>query len=86
MYTQKSSKVRVKKDTIGDCGLKALYEVYNTMTTEQFRSYCIDVIERSTGKRNTKDKFIREIDSSQYKDLMVKKVTNYLLAGQGLGV
>jgi hypothetical protein len=47
---------------------------------------CTELIEASTGKRETKDLFIREIGKANSKDMMLKKVTNYLLAGQGLGV
>lgn len=86
MQTQSSSKARVKNDTVGDDGLKRLYEAYGYMGIEQFREFCTVTIESSSGKRETKDKFIREIDNAFSKDTMVRKVTNYLLAGQGLGV
>ena len=56
------------------------------METSNFRILCKAMIEKSTGKRETKDTFIRLLDSAVSKDVMVKKVTNYLLAGQGLGV
>lgn len=86
MHTQYSSKARVKKDTVGDDGLKFLFEQYATQPIESFRELCKETIEESTGKRETKDLFIREIEKTNTKDKMLKKVTNYLLAGQGLGV
>ena len=86
MHTQSSSKARVKNDTVGNDGLKQLYESYSNLSKEDFRVFCKDTIEKSTGKRETKDKFIRELDRALSKDVMVQKVTNYLLAGQGLGV
>ncbi len=86
MQTQSSSKSRVKKDTIGNDGLRELYSAYGVMETSNFRILCKAMIEKSTGKRETKDTFIRLLDSAVSKDVMVKKVTNYLLAGQGLGV
>ena len=86
MQTQSSSKSRVKVDTIGNDGLKELYAAYGVMETSNFRILCKSMIEKSTGKRETKDTFIRLLDSAVSKDVMVKKVTNYLLAGQGLGV
>lgn len=86
MHTQSSSKARVKNDTVGNDGLKALYEAYGTMDKELFRSFCKETIESSTGKRSTKDTFIAELNKASSKDVMVQKVTNYILAGQGLGV
>lgn len=84
--TQTSSRPRVKNDTVGTEGMKFLFEQYSTSTFEAFREMCKDTIEESTGKRATKDKFLFEIDRATSKDTMLKKVTNYLLAGQGLGV
>lgn len=86
MHTQTNSKVRVKKDTIGDDGMRFLYEKYATESLDSFRLLCKEAIERSTGKRETKDKFIRELEKATSNLTMLKKVTNYFLAGQGLGV
>lgn len=86
MQTQSSSRVRVKNDTVGSDGLKELYVAYGVMETSNFRILCKSMIEKSTGKRETKDTFIRILEGAASKDVMVKKVTNYLLAGQGLGV
>lgn len=84
--TQTSSRPRIKHDSIGEDGMKLLFEQYQTATFESFRILCKSAIEESTGKRATKDKFLFEIDRATSKDTMLKKVTNYLLAGQGLGV
>lgn len=84
--TQSSSQARVKVDTVGDDGMKALFAAYSTETLESFRSMCNETIEQSAGKRTTKDKFHVEINRATSKDMMLRKVTNYLLAGQGLGV
>lgn len=84
--TQTNSRARVKQDTIGDDGMKQLFQDYTVQPLEQFRNTCKQVIEKSTGKRTTKDTFIVELDKARNKDIMLKKVTNYLLAGQGLGV
>lgn len=86
MQTQSNSRQRVKHDTIGKDGMKALFQRYETSDKENFRLYCKDVIEESTGRRETKDKFYQELDKAPSKDVMLQKVTNYLLAGQGLGV
>lgn len=84
--TQSSSKPRVKVDTVGDQGLTSLFEAFNSKPIEEFRTYCQGIIEQSAGKRATKDKFISVINSSRSKNDMLTKVTNYLMAGQGLGV
>ena len=86
MQTQYSSKARVKKDTVGSEGLTFIFEQYSIQPIDLFRVQCAELIEASTGKRETKDLFIREIGKANSKDMMLKKVTNYLLAGQGLGV
>jgi len=84
--TQSNSRARVKKDSIGADGMKLVFENYSLQDIETFRTSCKEVIERSAGKRSTKDTFIAELDKARSKDFMLKKVTNYLLAGQGLGV
>lgn len=84
--TQSSSKPRVKNDMIGNNGIKALYRSYEIMHKEEFRTFCKRVIEDSTGKRATKDSLIVALDRAPSKDRMVQSVTNYFLAGQGLGV
>lgn len=86
MQTQSSSKARVKRDTIGTEGLKDVYNAFQIMNRDDFCTFCKETIERSAGKRETKDKFIRDLDVSKSKNVMVQMVTNYLLAGQGLGV
>jgi hypothetical protein len=84
--TQTNSRARVKKDTVGEDGMKFLFSQYQTATLDGFRIICKGLIEESSGKRSTKDKFINEIERATSKDTMVTKVTNYLMAGQGLGV
>lgn len=84
--TQTNSRARVKNDTVGEDGMKFLFSQYQTATLEGFRIICKNLIEESSGKRTTKDKFINELERATSKDYMVKKVTNYLMAGQGLGV
>lgn len=84
--TQTSSKPRVKHDKFGEEGLTALFEAYQELIIGDFRNYCTEVIEGSAGKRATKDKFINLILKSPSKNDMLTKTTNYLMAGQGLGV
>lgn len=84
--TQTNSRARVKHDTVGTDGMKQLFADYSVQGIDEFRQTCKQVIESSTGKRTTKDTFLVELDKARSKDFMLKKVTNYLLAGQGLGV
>jgi len=86
VQTQSNSRQRVKHNSVGTDGLKQLFQDYSSQALEEFRATCKLVIETSTGKRATKDTFLVEIDKARSKDVMLKKVTNYLLAGQGLGV
>jgi hypothetical protein len=86
MQTQKSSKPRIKNDTVGDDGLKLLFSEFEKQTLVGFKVLCTSMIEQSSGKRDTKEKFIREIEKATSKQVMLTKVTNYFLAGQGLGV
>lgn len=84
--TQTSSKPRVKNDQLGDERLKLLFAAFQSHNLEEFRNFCQVTIEESSGKRATKDKFITLIKTAPSKNDMLTKVSNYLMAGQGLGV
>lgn len=84
--TQKNSKQRCKVDTVGNDSIKDMFEAYNHETLEAFRSRCVSMIEQSSGRKEIKLTFISMIMKATSKDFMVAKVTNYVLAGQGLGV
>lgn len=86
MNTQSSSKPRLKKDTIGNDGLMKLYEAHSYMGIEQFREYCIEMVQSGGGNKPTKDAIISSIENAVNKDFMLKKVNNFALAGMGLGV
>ncbi len=84
--TQKNSRQRCKVDTIGSDGMEKLFEAYRNEDINTFRNTCIGMIQRSSGKAETKDSFTDILLKATSKDQMVTKVSNYLLAGQGLGV
>ena len=86
MVTQTNSRARVKNDAVGDEGLKFLFSEYSESSLEGFRATCQHLIEKSSGKLVTKEKFYRELVKANSKSIMLSKVTNYLMAGQGLGV
>jgi len=84
--TQSNSKQRCKVDTIGTVGLELLFEEYNDIPLEAFRILCIHMIADSSGKKETKDRFVSLIEKASSKEKMLTTTTNYILAGQGLGV
>lgn len=84
--TQSSSKARLKKDTIGKEGLLKLYEAYGYMGIEQFREYCIELVQSGGGNQPTKDAIITDIENALNKDRMLTKTNNFVFAGQGFGV
>lgn len=84
--TQTNSRQRCKADLVGSEGLKSLFKLYESQGLLDFKLSCTSLIENSSGKRLTKDKFISEIDMAVTKDRCLKTTTNYVLAGQGLGV
>ena len=86
LKTQSSSKARLKKDTIGEEGLTRLYEAHSYMGIEQFREYCINLVQSGGGNQPTKDAIIAEIKNAVNKDRMLTKANNFIFAGQGFGV
>lgn len=84
--TQSSSKARLKKDTIGEEGLLSLYHYYSNSTPDQFRNYCITLVESGGGNKPTKDSIINELTNTTNKDRMLKKTNDFCFAGMGLGV
>lgn len=84
--TQTSSKQRCKVDTIGSNGLETLFSDFENRTPESFRTLCIEFVNQSSGKKDTKYKFINLLEGTTSKDKMLTLTTNYILAGQGLGV
>lgn len=84
--TQTNSRQRCKVDLVGENGLKNLFALYQTQGMLDFKVTCMSLVEESSGKRHTKDKFIGELDKALSKDKCLKITTNYILAGQGLGV
>lgn len=84
--TQSNSRARLKNDTIGDDGLRKLYDAYANMDVESFRSYCVALVESGGGNKPTKDGIISGINSTNNKDRMLKKANDFCFAGMGLGV
>lgn len=86
MNTQSSSRARLKNDTIGDEGLKRLYEAYELLDAEAFRNYCIAVVKSGGGNEPTKQAIIQDLQMTGIKARMLTKTNNFIFAGQGFGV
>lgn len=84
--TQTSSKPRVKEDGIGEEVMRKLYESYELTGLDDFRLLCKDAVNLSNGKASTKETFYNELDRAKSKAVMLTKITNYFLAGEGKGV
>ncbi len=77
---------KVKNDTIGDDPMRELYACYESADTEMFRTMCLNIIEMSSGKLDTKLKFANSINATKSKQQMLFTTSNYFLAGQGFSV
>ena len=84
--TQTNSRPRVKEDGIGDGAMSQLFILFPVASVEMFREQCISLIEQSNGKDSTKLRFKDELNRTPSKTIMMQKVTNYFLAGEGKGV
>ena len=78
--------VTVKKVKTDRIDIQAVYASYSSMGTDAFKAYCMDVIEGSSGKKETKMKFRSALMLIKSKDRMLKIVNDYYLAGNGLKV
>ena len=86
LKTQSSSKSRLKNDTIGDEGLRNLYDNYGKLNAEAFRIYCIQLVKSGGGNEPTKQAIIQDLQMTGNKDRMLQKTNNFIFAGQGFGV
>jgi len=73
----------VKTDRID---ISSFYDRYAKEDVVAFKQTCIEAIEQSSGKKETKMRFVNEVRRLSSKDRMLSVVTNYWLAGQGLKV
>jgi hypothetical protein len=85
--TQSSSKPRLKNDTLGEDSLQNLYGVYqSSLPLEQFKQVCEEIVQSGGGKQARKTEIILAIHSTTSRDVALKKVQDFILAGLGLGV
>lgn len=79
-------KIAESLDTVGNEGMRKLYEAYSTMTITEFRNYCDEIILNSRSPKSKKLTFKRQLHNMANKDKMVKFITNFVLAGEGMSV
>lgn len=79
-------KVAESIDTVGDDGMRKLYDAYGSMTIGQFRDFCDELIANSRSPKSKKLTFKRQLHNMSNKDKMVKFMTNFVLAGEGMSV
>lgn len=53
------------------------------ITLEDFKTFCVDVINQGVSSRVKKDTFIRDVQKANRKDLAAWPVYSYILAGEG---
>ena len=77
----------IKVDKFGDSMFAELYKNYAVMPLDQFRDYCITLIQNHTvSAKAKKDAFVRSLQADRNKDKMVKRVSDIMMAGEGLAV
>ena len=79
-------KINEKSDTVGNNGMKKLYEAYESMNTGDFRNHCVELVKNSRSNKHKKLSFIRELSRMSTKDKMVQFMTNMVLSGEGMSV
>jgi hypothetical protein len=81
--TMEVSVRKVQNDRID---IQDIYTRFAAESTDTFRMSCKAVIEGSSGKKETKLRFLRALDETKSKDRMLKIVNDFYLAGHGLKV
>lgn len=81
--TMEVSVRKVQNDRID---IQDIYSRFAAESTDTFRMSCKAVIEGSSGKKETKLRFLRALDETKSKDRMLKIVNDFYLAGHGLKV
>lgn len=85
--TQSSSKARLKNDTLGEEALSRLYGYYeSSIPFGQFKQICEDMVQMGGGKQARKDEIISAIRFATSREVALKKVQDFILAGMGLGI
>ncbi len=73
-------------DTCGDTGFTNIFNSYNSMDVETFKEYCIKKIRESRSPDPKKMLWTKIVTELNNKDKILKKMTDFMLAGEGLRV
>lgn len=78
---------KVTADKFGDTKFQEMYTLAATADRFTFMKWCVEAInEYSCSSRVKKDSFIRSIQADRTVDKMMMRLTNIMLAGEGLAV
>lgn len=76
----------IKNDVATEKFMSDLFAKYAVQDVNQFRYTCSEVVSQLAGNEGKKIGFIQDLKNVRSKDRMITKVTNFILAGQGLKV
>lgn len=77
----------IKADKMGDEGFAQLNRAYATMDVNSFRSFCINLLQsRSVSSKEKVGSVCDAIRRDRTNDSILRRVTNFYLAGEGLKV
>lgn len=74
----------IKNDVASDKFMQDLYAAYAVEDLTKFKQTCVRAVEQLSGNEGKKAGFINDLNRLNSKDRIISKVTNFVLAGQGL--
>lgn len=77
---------QIKNDPANNDFMQDLYARFAKEDVNTFRESCMAIIDQLHGKKDKRESFKRDLGKIRNKNAMVTKVTNFILAGQGLAV
>ena len=80
--------MKLAKDNFDEIDKQQIGRLCSSMTNEDFKGYCLDIINRGRSVGKKKQGFIDAIETNKSNDKMknLKVIYNYWMAGEGLGV
>ncbi len=76
----------IKNDIATEAFMTNLYAAYAVESVPQFKATCVEAVNSLAGNAGKKAGFISDLNRLNSKDRMVKKVTDFVMAGQGFKV
>lgn len=76
---------QVQHDKFGDQKFAEMYANHRTYDVRAFQTWCTEAVKNhSCSSTVKKDAMVRQIQMTSNKDKLVKMLTNFFLAGEGL--